>query len=271
MHLIRNSVDHGIENKEDRIERNKPEKGLVQLEARNEGGDVWIIVKDDGKGLDRQKILKKAKEKDLLTKPAEEYSDKEIYQFVLLPGFSTKESVSEISGRGVGMDVVKTNIEKIGGSILIDSVMGKGSTITIKIPLTLAIIDGMLVSVGRGRYIIPTASIRESFKLTQNQIVRDTDGTEMIMIRGSCHALIRIHDRFGVRPKVTDLLDGIIIAVENETETVCLFVDELIGEQQVVVKPMPGYIRKSKGIAGCTIQGDGTISLIIDIKGLMDD
>lgn len=271
MHLLRNAVDHGIEETEQRKLANKPPQGTIWLDARNSGGDVYITVKDDGKGLDKEKILKKAKELNLTTKAEGEYTDKEIYRFVLLPGFSTKDNISEISGRGVGMDVVRANIEKLGGTVFINSTYGKGTEITIKIPLTLAIIGGMLISVGDNRYIIPTDIIKESFRPKPENIIYDTDGKEMVMIRGKCHSLIRLHERFKIDTKVHDLLQGILIAVEYDSTTVCLFADELLGEHQVVVKPLPEYIKKVKGIAGCTIQGDGSISLILDVKGLLSD
>jgi two-component system chemotaxis sensor kinase CheA len=270
MHLIRNALDHGIESKEERIHSGKIEKASIYLEAKNAGGDVWISVKDDGKGLNKNKILQKAKDQGLLNKPESDYTEKEIYSFILLPGFSTKDSVSEFSGRGVGMDVVRENIEKVGGTILIDSIPGCGTTISIKIPLTLAIIDGMLIAVGKSRYIIPTTAIRESFRAEAKQIIEDTEGNELIMLRGECYSVIRIHRKFGVNTEVTNLEEGIIVVVEDGSNTVCLFADELVGEQQVVVKPIPAYIRKSKGLAGCTIQGDGSISLILDVNGILE-
>lgn len=271
MHLIRNAIDHGIESREERLQSGKAEKGSILLEAKNAGGDVWITVKDDGKGLNKEKILQKAKEQGLLSKSETEYSEKEIYSFVLLPGFSTKDKVSEFSGRGVGMDVVRENIEKVGGTILIDSIAGQGTTISIKIPLTLAIIDGMLVAVGKSKYIIPTTAIRESFRAESRQIIEDTEGNEMMMLRGECYSVLRIHRKFNVNTNITKLDEGIIVVVEDNTNTICLFADELLGEQQVVVKPIPSYIRKSKGLAGCTILGDGSISLIMDIGGILED
>ena len=268
MHLIRNSMDHGLESTAERIKIGKPAKGKITLEAKNAGGDVWITVKDDGRGLNKSKILNKARDQGLFTKPESEYTDKEIYNFILLAGFSTKEQVSEFSGRGVGMDVVRENIQKVGGSVMIDSNFGQGSTISVKIPLTLAIIDGMHISVGESSYIIPTNAIRESFRADLNQVIEDSEGNEMMMIRGQCYPVIRIHRRFGVVPRVTELRKGIIIVAESDDRTICLFADELLGEQQVVVKPIPAYIRKAKGLTGCTILGDGSISLILDLNGM---
>ena len=268
MHLIRNAVDHGLESKEERIRAGKPEGGNVVLEAKNAGSDVWIMIKDDGKGLDREKILKKAREQGLVTKNESELTDKEIFSYILLPGFSTKENVSEFSGRGVGMDVVKKNIDSIGGNISIESTQGQGTTICIKIPLTLAIIDGMEIGVGRAKYTIPTTSIRESFKASENDVFADSEGNEMILIRGHCYPVIRMSKIFNINTEVTSIDDGILIMVEADSKSACLFADRLIGEQQVVVKALPNYIKKVKGIAGCTILGDGSISLIVDMNGI---
>ncbi|MCX7748309.1 MAG: chemotaxis protein CheA [Clostridia bacterium] len=271
MHLIRNAIDHGIEPSGERLEKGKPVKGKITLEARNAGGDVWIIIKDDGRGLNRDKILKKAIAHGLVSKPENELTPKEIYSFIFLPGFSTKEDVTEFSGRGVGMDVVTKNIEKIGGSVLIDSIPGQGTVVSIKIPLTLAIVDGMIVRVGNSRYTIPTASIKESFKVREQEVIKDPDGNEMILIRGESIPIIRIHKIFNVQTQVEKIHDGIIIVVENDAKRLCIFVDELLGEQQVVVKALPKYIKSIKGLAGCTLLGDGNISLIIDISSLISD
>jgi len=270
MHLVRNSLDHGLEEKEERLASGKPEIGKITLEAKNAGGDVFIIVRDDGKGLDRTKIYEKAKLQGLVTKSQEELTDKEIFANILLPGFSTNENVTEYSGRGVGMDVVKKNIDSIGGSISIESVKGKGSKISIKIPLTLAIIDGLEVAVGKSKYTIPITSIRESFKPKENEVIADSEGNEMIMIRGEAYAIYRLHRIFNINTNVTSSEEGIMVMVEDNAKSACLFVDALIGEQQVVVKALPTYIKKAKGIAGCTILGDGNISLILDVSGILD-
>ncbi|MBU3156763.1 chemotaxis protein CheA [Clostridium estertheticum] len=270
MHLVRNSLDHGIEDKEERIASGKPPIGKIILEAKNAGGDVFIIVRDDGRGLDKSKIYEKAKLQGLVTRPEDELTDKEIFANILLPGFSTNESVTEYSGRGVGMDVVKKNIDSIGGSISIESVMGRGSIISIKIPLTLAIIDGLEVAVGISKYTIPITSIKESFKPKENEVIADSDGNEIIMIRGEAYPIYRLHRIFNINTKVTSSTNGIMVLIEDNTKSACLFVDSLIGEQQVVVKALPTYIKKAKGIAGCTILGDGNISLIIDVNGILD-
>ncbi|MDV3427644.1 MAG: chemotaxis protein CheA [Bacillota bacterium] len=269
MHLIRNSMDHGIESPDERKALNKPAKGKITLEAKNDGGDVWICIKDDGKGLDRDKIYNKAIKAGITSKPIGELTDKDIFSFILMPGFSTKEEVSEYSGRGVGMDVVAKNIESIRGTMYIDSKKNMGTTISVKIPLTLAIIDGMIIKVGASSYTIPTISIKESFKAKEKDLITDPDGNEMIMVRGECHKIIRIHKAYKAETAVTNLPDGIMIMVEDGRKgSYCLFADALIGQQQVVIKTLPNYIKKVKGLAGCTLLGDGNISLIIDISAI---
>ncbi|HWQ30947.1 MAG TPA: chemotaxis protein CheA [Negativicutes bacterium] len=273
MHLIRNSIDHGIEAAADRESYGKPKAGTVTLEARNAGSDVLVIVRDDGKGLNKEKILQKARERQLLTKHETEMTDKEIYSLIFLPGFSTKDDISEFSGRGVGMDVVTKNLVEIGGSVAVDSAEGVGTVITLKIPLTLAIIDGMNIKVGSSRYTIPIISIKESFRPKKEDIIIDPDGNEMIMVRGQCYPVLRLHEHFRVKTDIRGIDEGILIMVDQEERSICLFADELLGQQQVVVKALPGYIkstRKIQGLAGCTLLGDGSISLILDIAGLMN-
>lgn len=270
MHIIRNSVDHGIEMPEERAKVGKPEKGTVLLEARNSGGDVLIIVKDDGRGLDRNKIMEKAKKNGLLKKPESEYTDREVYQFIFHAGLSTNESVTNYSGRGVGMDVVVNNIETVGGTVTVESEEGEGTTNILKIPLTLAIIEGMLIKMGGAKYTIPISSIQETFKTKKDTIFTDPDGNEMLTLRGEVYNVVRLYDFFGAETEVKNIEDGVFIMLENEGRTVCLFVDELIGEQQVVVKTIPKYIKKIKGISGCTLLGNGDISLIIDVTGFFD-
>jgi len=270
MHLVRNCLDHGLEEKEERVALGKLEIGKITLEAKNAGGDVFIIVKDDGRGLDKRKIYEKAKLQGLVTKPSDELTEKEIFSNILLPGFSTNENVTEYSGRGVGMDVVKKNIDSIGGAISIESIEGHGTTISIKIPLTLAIIDGLEVAVGISKYTIPITSIRESFKSKENEVIADSEGNEMIMIRGEAYPIYRLHRLFNIDTTITEPTDGIMVMVEDSARAACLFVDSLIGEQQVVVKALPTYIKRAKGIAGCTILGDGNISLILDVNGILD-
>lgn len=193
MHLVRNCIDHGLESPQERILKGKPRIGVVTLEAKNAGNDVLIIVRDDGRGLDRERILQKARENNLISQHTDELSDKEVFSLILLPGFSTKSEITEYSGRGVGMDVVKKNIEEIGGSIMVGSAPDKGTQITLKIPLTLAIIDGMIIRVGVSSFTIPTSSIRESFRPVANSIISDADGNELIMVRGEFYPVLRLH------------------------------------------------------------------------------
>lgn len=271
MHVIRNAIDHGIEEPDARTAVGKDSTGTITLEARNAGSDVFIIIRDDGKGLNKERIVERARNNGILAKPEEEMTDKEIYSLIFLPGFSTKEQVSEYSGRGVGMDVVVRNMEAVGGSIGIESNQGTGSTITFRIPLTLAIIDGMNIRVGRSRFTIPIQVIRESFRAEDKELIREPGGREMIMVRGQCYPILRLHERFRVEHAVEDISSGIMIMIEHETKSYCLFADELIGEQQVVVKTLPEYIRSHKkvnGLSGCTLLGDGSISLILDVDKL---
>ncbi len=274
MHLVRNAMDHAIENKAGRTSAKKDPIGRIILSAQNIGGDIIITVSDDGKGLDAEMILEKAKAKNLLTKPETEYSEKEIFNLLTYPGFSTKEAVTEFSGRGVGMDVVKKNIEKIGGTVTIESIKGSGTNIFFKIPLTLAIIASMEISVGKNVYAIPISNIRESFKANSKQLLSDPDGNEMIMIRGVCYPIIRLHKVFHLQDAQTSIVDGILLLVDSGDRMACIFADELLGKHQVVVKPLPVYLSryaaKGVGIAGCTILGDGSISLILDIQGILN-
>ena len=274
MHLVRNCMDHGIEdNVADRVAEGKPEKGIVKLTAQNSSGEVIITVSDDGAGIDPEKILAKARKQGILTKPESEYTEREIQNLILLPGFSTNEVVTEYSGRGVGMDVVKSNVEKCGGTIIVDSKKGVGTNFIIKIPLTLAIIDGMEITVGDLVFTVPISTIRESFKAEASQVLRDTKNNEMIMIRGVCYPILRMHEKFAIDTEITNLEDGILLLVETDNKSVCIFADKLIGEQQVVVKPFPAYLNKynikGEGLSGCTIMGDGSISLIIDTNTLI--
>ncbi len=273
MHIVRNAMDHGLEPSEERMKLGKNPVGEIVLEARNSGSDVLIIISDDGRGLNRDALIDKGIEKGLIRKDRSEITDKEAYSLIFTAGFSTRDQVTEFSGRGVGMDVALKNIEKMGGSVSVDSKPGKGLTVTIRIPLTLAIIDGMLVSVGSFTYIIPLLSIRDSFKPGKKDVFTDPAGNEMIWLRGACYPVVRLHKLFDIDSAITEISEGILVLVEAQSHTYCLFVDNLVGEQQTVVKPMPTYVSKNfesmKSMAGCTILGDGSISLILDINGLV--
>lgn len=271
MHLIRNSVDHGIETAEERAQTNKPEKGKIILEAKNEGGKVWISVSDDGKGLSREKIYNKALEQGLIADTQREYTDKEIYNFITRPGFSTKEQVTEYSGRGVGMDVVMQNIQNIGGSLDIDSIEGEGSKMTLKIPLTLAIVDGIILGVGSHSYVIATDNVKEFLRANRDMIIVTPEGQESIMLRGECYPVLRLKDYYDLKEGFDNIEDGIVTIIEHEGKRAALFIDELVGEQEIVVKPIPKYIKRIKGLSGCTQLGDGSISLILDSGSLIKD
>lgn len=268
MHLVRNAIDHGIEAPADRTAMGKPAKGTITLEAKNTGGDVEVVIRDDGRGLDVEKLIVRARENGLIGDADGDIGDEAIYALIFHPGFSTKEQITEFSGRGVGMDVVSRNIESVGGTISVGSRAGAGTSITLRIPLTLAIIDGMNVRVGRARYTLPIVSILESFQPRASDILIDPDGNEMIMLRGNCYPIARLDDAFRSEGGAAAFEQGIFVLLEHEGRRLCLFVDELLGQQQVVVKTLPPYIKRAirkDGIAGCTLLGDGSISLILDI------
>ncbi len=271
MHLVRNSVDHGIEMPDERAAAGKKEKGKVTLSAKTESGKVWITVQDNGKGLDRNKILAKARKQGMLdwTKPDDAYTDKEVYQFITLPGFSTKEKVTEYSGRGVGMDVVVSNIQSIGGSLEIESTLGKGSAMILKIPLTLAIIDGIVMEVGKSSFVIETGTVKEFVGLKEGMIYNEPNRGEFVMIRGECYPVIRLGRRYDIHGYEESNSEGMLVLVQVEGEIVCLVVDRLVGKQEIVVKPIPEYLKKVQGLSGCTQLGDGSIALILDAAGLV--
>lgn len=272
MHLVRNAVDHGIETNEERVDSGKPDKGKVIMSARTEAGKVWISVEDNGKGLDREKILAKARKQGILdeNKPDSAYTDKEVYQFITLPGFSTNEQVTEYSGRGVGMDVVVQNVQQIGGTLDIESTPGFGSIMSLKIPLTLAIIDGIVMETGNSSFVLETGVIKEFVRVKEDMMIHEPDGDEYIMIRGECYPVVRLGKWYGMSEYKESIEDGVMLILEVEEKKVCLFVDKLIGEQEIVVKPIPSYIKKVKGLSGCTQLGDGSIALILDAAGLVE-
>lgn len=272
MHLMRNAMDHGIEPKQERLACGKSEKGHLVLSAKNAGGEILISIQDDGKGLNAQSILQKAKNKGLLQKAENEYSETEIFSFIFLPGFSTNEAVTEFSGRGVGMDVVKYNLEKIGGVVAVDSKLGEGTTFTLKIPLTLAIISGMQLKVGDSEFTLPINNIQQAFKANDTNITHDMDKREIVMIRNEYYSILPLHQIFGVKTDITNTKDGILILVDAGSKRYCIFADGLLGEQQIVVKQLPIYLNrfnvKESGITGCAILGTGNISLILDAAKL---
>lgn len=268
VHMIRNAADHGVEKPEARVARGKPAQGTIHLRAFHRGGNIVIQIQDDGNGLNKDKLLAKAREKGIV-KPNESLTDKQIYELIFAPGFSTAEQITDISGRGVGMDVVRRNIEKLRGKVDIETTAGQGTTFTIYLPLTLAIIDGMIVSVGGERYIIPTLSVRESFRPKPEMLSTVHERGEMVNVRGRLSPLLRLYQYFGQRPKVTDPAQAIVVVVESGDHTRCLMVDELSGKQEVVIKSLGGALKKNAALAGGAVLGDGRVGLILNVDALV--
>ncbi len=270
VHIIRNAIDHGIEPPEARAAAGKPETGRLTIEGHHEGGEVWIVITDDGRGLDREAILRRAIASGLVQGDGSDMTDSQIYHFIFEPGFSTAPKVTDISGRGFGMDVVRKNIEKLSGRIDIRTRPGEGTAVVMRIPLTLAIIDGMLVSSGETRYIIPLLSIRESLRPDPQQIVSTPDGQEMIKIRNDLIPIVKLDEIFERVKSRNSLMDGILMIIEGDDgEVVALFADELLGQQETVIKGLSGWLKKSRGVSGCTILGDGEVGLILDIGAIV--
>jgi two-component system chemotaxis sensor kinase CheA len=268
VHMIRNSVDHGIELPEARVSHGKPALGTIRLSAAHQRGGIVIAIQDDGKGLDRDRILAKARERGLI-KPEANPTEAETFALVFAPGFSTAEKVTDVSGRGVGMDVVQRNIEKLRGKIEIQSVPGQGATFTIVLPLTLAIIDGMLVGVGDDRYIIPTLSVRESFRPRPGMVTTVQERGEVVSVRGRLTPLLRLGQHLGTPSRAVDPTEGIIVVVESGDAARGLLVDELLGKQEVVIKNLGETFRKQHLLAGAAILGDGRVGLILDVDTLV--
>ncbi|MBT7443890.1 MAG: chemotaxis protein CheA [Methylococcales bacterium] len=269
VHLVRNSCDHGIEMPEDRLATGKEEHGTVELEAYHKGGNIVIEIRDDGKGLDASKLLEKGIEKGLVT-PGQKLSDSQIYDLIFMPGFSTAAAITDVSGRGVGMDVVRKNIQALGGVVEITSELGVGTTITIRLPLTLAILDGQTVAVGDEVYIIPLMSIIESIQVDPSMINLVAGKGETFKLRNEYLPIVRLYETFGV-PSVSlnELTEGLLVVVEGDGRKCGLFVDDLLGQQQVVIKSLEANYRRMEGVSGATILGDGSVALIIDIPSLM--
>jgi len=269
VHMIRNSVDHGIESPDEREALGKDRKGIVHLKAYHKGGNVVVEVQDDGRGLDREKIIEKAKENGLVT-DEDKLTDSEIFNLIFEPGFSTAKEITEISGRGVGMDVVKKAIEDLRGRVEINSKPGLGSTFVISLPLTLAIIDGMVVMTGGERFVIPTLSVMKSFRPEKDQYSTVEGKGELIMFQGRLFPLVRLGHIFGIQSDRIDPWDGLVLTLQHENREMCLLLDELLGKEEVVIKSLGETFRGIKGIAGGTILGDGRVGLILDVAGLFD-
>jgi two-component system chemotaxis sensor kinase CheA len=268
-HLVRNALDHGIEDPETRREAGKNLVGTLTLEAFHQGGNIVIQIRDDGAGLNRDRILAKAIERGMVAED-EELSDSRIYELIMQPGFSTAQEVSDVSGRGVGMDVVCKNIYVLGGSINIDSVQGKGSTFTIRLPLTLAILDGQTAVVGDEVYIVPLLSVIESIQIEQQRVTRVAGQGEVYQLRDEFIPIVRLANVFNIPgARAKDLSEGLLVVVEGENGKCGLFVDELLGQQQVVIKSLETNFKRVDGTSGATILGDGSVALILDIQSLM--
>ncbi|MCC6302164.1 MAG: chemotaxis protein CheA [Gammaproteobacteria bacterium] len=269
VHLVRNSIDHGIETVEGRRVVGKPEAGTIHLNAYHKGGNIIVEVIDDGAGLNRERILAKARERGLIG-PDEELSDDRIYNLIFQPGFSTAEQVTDVSGRGVGMDVVRRNIMELGGNVQIFSNADHGSTVRIRLPLTLAILDGQLVRVGREVYVIPLVSIVETIQIRREQINSVAGGrAELLRLREECIPILRLYQLFEVEADTTELDDGLLTIVESDGQRMGIFVDELQAQQQVVIKSLETNFRQLTGISGATMLGDGRVALILDVPGLI--
>lgn len=268
VHMIRNCVDHGIEPKQDRIKAGKDPTGQIELRAFHQAGNIVIEIIDDGKGLDKDRILKKAIDSGIV-EPGQQMSDEEVFKLIFHAGLSTAQKVTSISGRGVGMDVVRKNVELLHGKIDIASTLGKGTVFTIRLPLTMAIIDGQLVKVGSGRYIIPIIAIEHSFRPTYEQLSSVQGRGEMAMVRGELMPFVRLYRLFDTVPTTEDPTEALLVIVEDDGRKCCLLVDELLGQQQVVIKNLGDGLGKVKGVSGGAIMGDGKVSLILDIPGLM--
>jgi two-component system chemotaxis sensor kinase CheA len=269
VHLMRNAIDHGVETPEERAAAGKASEGNVRLAAYHKGGNVYIEIADDGKGIDRDRILAKAIERGLAL-PGQDLTDGEIYNMIFEPGLSTAAKVTDVSGRGVGMDVVRSNIDRLGGRVEVASEKGKGSTLTVKLPLTMAIVDGMIVKIGEERFIIPTIAIRESIRPRKEEINTVKREGEMINIRGRLLPLIRLHNLLQVPDaRYTNPWEGLVIIIESDDKEYGLMVDDLLGQQQVVIKSLGPRFRGLPGISGGTILGDGRVGLILDVGGVV--
>jgi len=268
-HLVRNGLDHGIELPEERIAKGKDPQGTLILQAAHQGGGIIIEVSDDGAGLDREMILAKARDKGMSV--SDGMSDSEVWQLIYAPGFSTASEITDVSGRGVGMDVVKKNIESIGGRVEVTSRKGLGCTVSIRLPLTLAILDGLSIAVGEQIYIIPLSFIVESLQPQEGDInsISGKQG-QVVQVRGEYLPLIMLHQVFNIPTKITEPQEGILVLLEAEGKKVALFVDELVGQHQVVIKSLETNYRKVPGISGATIMGDGRVAMIMDVGAMVN-
>jgi len=268
VHLVRNSLDHGIEMPDIREQNGKDPMGIIELNAFHQGGNIVIEIKDDGAGLNHERILTKAIENGIV-KEDDNLSADQINDLIFAPGFSTAEIVTDVSGRGVGMDVVRRNIRALGGTVEVKSEKGVGSIFTIRLPLTLAILDGQLIRVGSETYIVPLISIIESLQVNPDMMNSVTGAADVYKLRDDYIPIVKLYDIFGIETDSTDVSEGLLVVVENEGKKIAVFVDELLGQQQVVIKSLETNLKQVDGISGATILGNGTVALILDINGVM--
>jgi two-component system chemotaxis sensor kinase CheA len=266
-HLVRNSCDHGIESPEERVAKGKPAQGTITLAASHQGGSILIEVRDDGRGLNRDKLIKKARDRGI--DAPDSMSDAEVWSLIFAPGFSTADVVTDVSGRGVGMDVVKKNIAALNGSVEIDSAEGYGMSVKVRLPLTLAIMDGMSIGVGTECYILPLSSVVESFQVEPDTIKTVGSANRVVRVREEYMPVIDLEGVFRVPREQAADGNGIMVIVEAEGGRVAVLVDELLGQQQVVVKNLESNYRKVSNISGATIMGDGRVALILDVGALV--
>jgi two-component system, chemotaxis family, sensor kinase CheA len=268
VHLVRNAIDHGLESPAQRKAAGKPETGTLKLNAYHEGGNIVVQISDDGAGLNHAAIVAKAQQRGLVA-AGQELSDAEVAELIFQPGFSTAAQATDLSGRGVGMDVVRRNVRDLGGSVGVRSASGKGSTFTITLPLTLAIIDGLVTAVGSERYIVPLTSIVESLRLRADAVRKIAGGGEVFHFRDEYLPIMRLHRAFACSDAVTDVERGIVVVIEEDGRRVGLLVDDLLGQQQAVVKSLEAHYRRVQGISGATILSDGSVALIVDVGGVV--
>jgi len=269
IHIVRNAIDHGIESQSERLQKGKSKVGNIYITAKNSGSEVIISIQDDGKGIDKEKIIKKALEKKLISS-ADDISENELFDLIFLPGFSTKEETTEYSGRGVGLDIVKRSIQKIGGKIVVESSKDVGTKFTIKIPLTLAIIDGMLIEVNGNIFVLPLNSIVETFKLEKTQIISE-NGVPFVYRRGLCFNIVDLNRIFFAGNMLSRIKQSYLgILVTNGEKSAILLVDNMISQQQIVIKTLPAILNQVRGISGCTLLGSGQIAFILDIDSLLE-
>jgi two-component system chemotaxis sensor kinase CheA len=267
MHMVRNAVDHGAELPPARLAAGKSPTVQLKLKAYHQGGSVHIEVSDDGRGLDREKILGVAQQRGLVS-TGDRLSDQEVFSFIFAPGFSTAERVTAVSGRGVGLDVVRRQILRLRGRVDVSSSAGKGTTFHIKLPLTLAIIEGLVLRVGKERYVLPMFAIKEMLRPAPESLSTVPGGCELVLVRGSLLPILRLHARFGVTPSSQNPAEGILIVAECESKSFCLLADELLGKQEVVIKSLGERFKDVTGVAGGCILGDGRVGLVLDVEAL---